>query len=264
MAARPRTYGVRALRLDCWNADGVRDRKLELDYFLSQHGVLTETHLSPGDVSRPASFVCYRTERPTEGGGTAILILRCIDHYALPVPGLMQLEATAIHIMLASGPVKILAVYLSPSPPLIRSDLSASLAECFLPYWQNSRLNTRARLLRDYGNEHCCLIYGPDTPTAIPYNFSATTDVLDIVLTKGPDTPMYLTMCSTLRSDHLPVLIDSICRSSFLNVPEHPDVRRTDWVKFQACLVDRPPSTLKLPNEVEIDRRVEELSGGIG
>jgi hypothetical protein len=40
MAARPRrTERAKPLRLACWNADGVRGRKLELEHFLSQHGV---------------------------------------------------------------------------------------------------------------------------------------------------------------------------------------------------------------------------------
>lgn len=41
--------GEKALRLSCWNVDVVRCRKLELDNYLSQHGVdiclLTGTHL---------------------------------------------------------------------------------------------------------------------------------------------------------------------------------------------------------------------------
>jgi hypothetical protein len=40
MAARHnRTDRGKVLRLACWNADGVRGRKLELEYFLNQHGV---------------------------------------------------------------------------------------------------------------------------------------------------------------------------------------------------------------------------------
>jgi hypothetical protein len=119
----------RALRLACWNADGVRGRKMELDHFLGKHGVdiylLTETHLRSGQVFRLSNYGCHRTDRPTVGGGTAILVRRGIDHYAIPVTGLTHLEATAIHVMLASGPVKILAAYVSPSRPLIEADLSA-------------------------------------------------------------------------------------------------------------------------------------------
>ena len=34
-----KTVRGKVLRLACWNADGVRGRKLELEHFLSQHGV---------------------------------------------------------------------------------------------------------------------------------------------------------------------------------------------------------------------------------
>jgi hypothetical protein len=53
------------------------------------------------------------------------VIRRGIDHYAVPVLGLTKLETTAIHIILASGTLKLLAVYLSPSRPIVGSDLSA-------------------------------------------------------------------------------------------------------------------------------------------
>jgi hypothetical protein len=49
MTARPRRANEgKALRLAYWNEDGVRGRKLELDQFISEHGVdiclLNETH----------------------------------------------------------------------------------------------------------------------------------------------------------------------------------------------------------------------------
>jgi hypothetical protein len=52
MAERPRrTERATVLRLACWNADGVRDRKLELDHFINQQRVniylLTETFVNP-------------------------------------------------------------------------------------------------------------------------------------------------------------------------------------------------------------------------
>jgi hypothetical protein len=120
---------VKVPRLACWNADCVRGRKLELEHFLSQHGVgiclVTETQLRERDFFGLANYVCHRTDRPTEGDGTAILVRRGIDHYAVPFPGLTQLEVTAVHSMLSSGPFKILAVYLSPSRLIVGSYLSA-------------------------------------------------------------------------------------------------------------------------------------------
>jgi len=88
----------------------------------------------------------------------------------------------------------------------------------------NSQLSTRrGKLLRDYADGNSCLIFGPDTPTTNPYNPLATTDVFDIVITKNLTSPVYLTSCSELSSDHLPVLIDTTCRSSFQHPPDRPD-----------------------------------------
>jgi hypothetical protein len=111
----------------------------------------------------------------SKGGGTAILVRRSIGHHAVPVQGLQHLEATAIQVMLVTKPVKILVAYLSPTRPLIVSDLSAWLGRG-LPVimagdlnakhveW-NSRLTmTRGRMLCDYADKNSCLIHEPNTP----------------------------------------------------------------------------------------------------
>ena len=91
----------------------MRGRKLELEHLLSQHGVdiylLREIFLKSDQAFRLANYVCHSTDRPTAGGGTAILIRRGIVHNSVPVPGLIYLEATAVQVTLASRPVKILA-----------------------------------------------------------------------------------------------------------------------------------------------------------
>jgi hypothetical protein len=152
------------------------------------------------------NYVCNRNDRVTEGGGTAILVRRGIDHHAVPVEGLKHLEATAIQIMLANKPAKILAVYLSPTRSLTASDVSACLGSG-LPVlmagalnakhveWNSTLITKIGRLLRDYADRNSCLIYGPSTPTAVPYNPFATPDVLDISMTKDQITPVYLTTC---------------------------------------------------------------------
>ena len=204
-----------------------------------------------------------------------ILIRRGVVHHSVPVPGLTHLEATAVQVTLAGRPVKILAAYLSPSRPLIGADLTA----CFgggLPVllagdlnakhvdW-NSRLTTRrGKLLRDYADENSCLIFGPDTPTTNPYNPSATPDVLDIAVTKNVPFPVYLTSCSALRSDHLPVLIDTAFRSSFHHPPDLPNFRRTDWSKFQTHLEDYIQFDPELHNGMAIDTFLWRRPAGSG
>jgi hypothetical protein len=96
-----------------------------------------------------------------------------------------------------------------------------------------------------------------------PYNPSATSDVLDIAVTKNLPTPVHLTACSPLSSDHLPIQIDTTCRSSFLNTPERPDFKRIDWSKFQACLDNVIPFNAKTADEAGIDACVGSLTSAI-
>ena len=157
----------------------------------------------------------------------------------MPVPGLTHLEATTIHVTLAGRPVVVLAAYLSPTRPLIGAELSA----CFgvgLPVlmagdlnakhvdWNTRLSKRRGKLLSAYADGNSSLIFGPDSPTTYPYNPSVTPDVLDVII-KYLQIPVYLTSCSALSSDHLPVIIDTTCRFSF----NRCDFRRTDCSNFQ-------------------------------
>ena len=74
---------------------------------------------------------------------------------------------------------------------------------------------------------------------------------------------MYLTSCSALSSDHLPVLIDTMCRSSFQHPPDRPDVRRTDWANFQTHLETEIPFNPELHTSMDNDTCVENFSGAI-
>ena len=136
----------KALRLACWNADGVRGRNLELQHSLSKHGVeicmLSETFLNPEQTFRLHNYVCQCTDRPTVGGCTAILFRSGIVQHSVRVPGLTHLKATAIQVILAGRSVIVLAAYLSTSRPLIKADLSA----CFggrLPVLMAGHINAK-------------------------------------------------------------------------------------------------------------------------
>jgi hypothetical protein len=158
------------------------------------------------------------------GGGTAILVRRGIDHYALPVSGLQHLEATAIHLLLSTRPVKHVAAYLSHARPSIDSDLTECLSRRFPVFmagdlnakhtdWNWRLITAMGSPLRDYANRNSCLIYGPDSPNTDPYTHNATPDVLDIVAVKDFVLPVHL---SVLHSDRI------TCLSQLTPHVDHP------------------------------------------
>ena len=67
---------------------------------------------------------------------------------------------------------------------------------------------------------------------------------------------MYLTSCSALSSDHLPVLTNAACRSSFHHPMDSPDFRRTYWANFQTHLEDKITFDPEL-HEMAIDTCIE-------
>jgi hypothetical protein len=101
------------------------------------------------------------------------------------------------------------------------------------------------------------------TPQPRLLTHNATPDVLDIAVVKNFVLPVYLAVCSALGTDHLPVLIDTTCRSPFQNLLDRPDFTRMYWAAFQAWLDGRHPGNLVVNDEAEIDKCVEELTSTI-
>jgi hypothetical protein len=147
---------------------------MELEHFLSEHGVdichLKETHLESGRALKFPNYVYHQTNRQTFGGGKTILVHKCIDHYEVPVLGLQYPKAPALHLALATRPVNLVSACLSPTRPLIESELTEVLSGG-IPVqitddlnakhtdWKSSLITARGSLLRDYADGNC-LTYG--------------------------------------------------------------------------------------------------------
>jgi hypothetical protein len=105
------------------------------------------------------------------------------------------------------------------------------------------------------------LVSGLDSSTTNPYSSITTPDILDIVIVKDLVLPVHVTDCHALSSDHLPILIDTNCRSSFHDSTDRPDFTRTDWATLQASLEAGLPGNPADNDEEAIDKCVEMTSG---
>ena len=72
-----------------------------------------------------------------------------------------------------------------------------------------------------------------------------------------------MTSGSALSSDHLPVLIETACRSSFQHPSDYPDFRHTDWANFQTHLENQVLFNLELHNGMAINMCVENFSSAV-
>jgi len=83
------------------------------------------------------------------------------------------------------------------------------------------------------------------------------------MITKNLSFPVYLTSCSALSLDHLLVLIDTACHSSFHHPLDRLDFRHTDWANFQTHLEELIPFDPELHNEMAINTCIENFSGAV-
>jgi hypothetical protein len=266
MTERPRGTNV---RLACWNADGVRGRKLKLKHFLSEHVIdicfMSETHLEPG---KTLSFANVSRDGPPGQGrrhsnscpqGHRSLCCACT------APAAAGGHCHTCSVGKQTG--KSRAVYLSPtqslteclsgdSPVLMTGDLDAKHRD-----W-NYRLTTaRGSLLYDYANRNSCLVYGPDSPTTNPYASNATPHVLDIVIVKDFVLPVHLTVA--MRSGRITYSSTRSAEHFFKNHQTIPTSRERTGPYFRLASKLDCPGNPAINNEEEIGKCVEKMTSAI-
>ncbi|KAK9703805.1 Endonuclease-reverse transcriptase [Popillia japonica] len=121
---------LQQLHLAAWNACGVKDKKQELELFMSDHGItimlVGETWLRPGDQLKVPNYYTYRADRLTgRNGGVAVLVKKEVQHVPIYVQGLKFLEAVGIRVPLGDlGGVSVYSVYAPPGGACDWNDLN--------------------------------------------------------------------------------------------------------------------------------------------
>lgn len=268
-----------------WNCNSISSRvkQSELHSFLARHNIsvmmLGETWLNPHLSFNIPGYICYRSDRTaqaanttaaTQGGGTAILIRRNINHYVSVLPQLQHAEATAIVVQTERGPLRLISIYAPPdrsaatcallaadiaklvegnvAPTLVAGDFNAKHTS-----WNSRIICPRGRKLKAIADASGCEIFFPNSPTYFPTNKNYKPDVLDIALCKNVHFPPRLTIHYELSSDHFPVLADMRRGGLVMSTALTTQRRRTNWKQFQVELQQRIPdaSVLTGPQQIE-------------
>ncbi|GJQ65019.1 hypothetical protein Trydic_g23196 [Trypoxylus dichotomus] len=208
--------------------------KTELEKFVQRHQLdailIGETHLRASNRLTLPNFAVYRADREdARGGGTAVLVKSTIEHHADLVLELINIEATAVTINLATGPVKLVAAYKAPRKQLLEEIFDTRGAVILAgdlnakhPSWNSRRTNASGICLRRYADDLHLPVDATAEPTIFPHN--GQSDLLDIVVMKDVAQFHQLTVLNELLSDHNSVLLQ---RGQTVPEDEEPWTRQT-------------------------------------
>lgn len=217
MAVQPSPPLPDVLKLAFWNARNVTNKKDELHEFIQRHDLdviaLSETFLEPSKKFSYPNFSTYRSDRGSYGGGTAILIKSCINHYAEgPITGLTNNEANSIVLITNDNKkIRLISIY-GLHKTLTTDDLNKIFKDdlplivvgdfnCKHISWNSTKTNNRGRKLLDYAIKNHIITHVFLSPTYYsetrPQDAASRDAVINII-----DAVV------DLSSDHVPVLAE--------------------------------------------------------
>lgn len=249
-----------------WNSNGLKNKTPELTHYLQTNDIdialITETKLNNTDKINIKDYETYRKDRPTHGGGVAIIVKKSVNHILIQNLN-TNLELLGIKI---TGNIHIFVLYINPNytithknlndifdgrnKALIAGDLNARHVT-----WKNHINNTNGTNIYNYYLTNNINIHHSEQPTHYPPN-GATPTYIDIVLNKNVNEMTELETDSALSSDHNPIKFqiktkrtddepDTTTRKSF---------KHTNWTKFREDL-DRH---IKINNKIDTTEQLEE------
>lgn len=121
------------LRIATWNANGVLNRKEELQIFLHLQNIdiclLSETHLTTQSYLKIRGYKTYNANHPLNqaNGGSAILIKEHINHHMEQTVQREEYQLTAICVNSVKQKLIIGAVYCPPRHNLKKPDYTTLL-----------------------------------------------------------------------------------------------------------------------------------------
>jgi exonuclease III len=107
-----------SLRIALWNANGLRNHKIELQNFLNIHKIdvalMSETHFTTRTVFKLPNYKVYHIPHPDDRahGGAAIIIRNSISHYELLHHQTEKIQAVKVNIKPWS--LSLSAIYCPP------------------------------------------------------------------------------------------------------------------------------------------------------
>lgn len=266
------------LRLATWNANGILNRKLELEIFLQTQKIdvclISETHLTNQSYLNIKGYMIYHTSHPDNQakGGSAVIIKNSISHYEDRHIQSAEIQLTLVGIKALKQNLIVGAVYYPPRYNLKKTDYKNHLnllGERFIVggdynakhmEWGSRLTTTKGKELRAAMREMGCNFHTTFGPTYWPTDRDKIPDLLDFFISKKV-SPNFLHIEENfdLSSDHSPVILT--LSEKIIKRENKPSLtnKTTDWVSFKCELEKVINLNVSLNTKLQLDIEAEKL-----
>lgn len=264
----------------CWNANGLRLRKIELESFLISNDIdialISETHLvSYSNLPKIQNYSIYVANHPSgkARGGSAILIKKIISHYDVGNYITSSIQASVISVRINNQQVQIASIYCPPRCPPVEEEFISLFRHLGLhwilggdlnakhPAWGSRICSPRGLVLHRAALRHKCHFLSPGSPTFWPSDTSKLPDIIDFFLTKGLPLSHFNAKCTPdLSSDHAPVTLTFAGAPVPSKKPAALVNHSTDWDCYRELVDSNIELNYQLQNVDDLDQAAENFA----
>lgn len=273
---------IQLLRIAEWNANGLSDRRQELETFIYSNKLdivlIAETRYTVKNYLKIPAYSTYLTNHPSGNthGGTAVIINSKIKHYEIEKYEKDFLQATSVIVETNQGPITVSATYCPPKHKICKAEFNKylkSLGPKFIAggdwnakhvYWGSRLTLHRGRQLYEAITENHCNSMSTGKPTYWPTDPNKIPDLLDFFITRNITKEHSLVQpADDLSSDHSPIIINVSSEIILKETILHLTNNHTDWTTFQSHIEDNLKLNIPLKSQEDIERAVEHLNNTV-
>ena len=272
----------RTLRIITWNANGLVQRKQELEHLMNNEKIdialISETHFTSWTTLKLHGYRIYTTEHPSNRahGGTAIIIKESIKHYELDKHPQEHLQATSVHINDGNNDLTISAIYCPPRHKVDDKkfiEFFQTLGSRFIAggdynakhtFWGSRLITTKGRELFKSANTIKAQFISTRKPTYWPTDPNKLPDLIDFYVVKGISSNYTeVEGLIELTSDHIPVLLslssEVIMKQKKMSITN----KKTNWDLFRNTLEENIILSTRLKTIADINTAVKKITDEI-
>lgn len=268
------------LKIICWNANGLPQRKLELENFLQHHNIdialIAETHLvTSANLPKIRNYLVYATNHPSglPRGGSAVIIKRSLPHHDIGSFCTDSIQSSVIAINFNHRSINISSIYCPPRHTPLESDftdLFNHLGHHWIlggdfnakhPAWGSRLQSPRGKVLhkaitRVNGNP-----ITPGNPTYWPSDFNKIPDIIDFFVCKGvPINNIISDTVTDLGSDHIPVTLTLNNLPVLRPTPRPLANNSTNWDEYRNSIDQQINLSIRIVSPEDLDQCAEQFT----